>query len=118
MATDRNRKRLENIEMALTPRELLACCIEERSKFASRAEYAAWLAEDSKSVADFENPPADRDCQRQRLTRPEQAKEQRDVSAPAFSYARRPGASRSRPGRIVARRHHVLPDGRASIRAF
>ena len=46
MATDRNRKRLENIEMALTPGELLACCIEERSKFASRLEYAAWLAED------------------------------------------------------------------------
>jgi hypothetical protein len=46
MATDRNRKRLENIEKALTPRELLAYCIEESTKFASRVEYAAWLAED------------------------------------------------------------------------
>jgi len=46
MATGRNRKRLESIEQALTPRELLDCSIEERAKFASRAEYAAWLAED------------------------------------------------------------------------
>jgi hypothetical protein len=46
MATNRNRKRIENIEKTLTPREQLAYYIEERAKFASREEYANWLAED------------------------------------------------------------------------
>lgn len=46
MGTARNHKRLETIEKSLTPKELVNCCIEERAKFSSAAEYAAWLAED------------------------------------------------------------------------
>jgi len=46
MGTARNQMRLETIEKSLTPRELVNCCIEERAKFNSAADYAAWLAED------------------------------------------------------------------------
>lgn len=46
MGTARNHRRLETIEKSLTPRELVHRCIEERAKFNSAVEYAAWLAED------------------------------------------------------------------------
>ena len=46
MGTNRNRKRIEKIERSLTPREIVASCIEEALKFESHENYALWVAED------------------------------------------------------------------------
>src|ERR1700758_873225 len=46
MGTDRNRKRIEEIERSLTPREIVALWVEQLEKFDSFEDYASWVAED------------------------------------------------------------------------
>ena len=47
MGTDRNRKRLERIEISLTSREIVTLWVEGLAKFNSLEDYMSWIAEDS-----------------------------------------------------------------------
>jgi hypothetical protein len=47
MGTDRNRKRLEQVENSLTPREIVTSWVEGLTKFDSTEDYISWITEDS-----------------------------------------------------------------------
>ncbi len=47
MGTDRNRKRLEKVEISLTSREIVTLWVEGLAKFNSLEDYMSWIAEDS-----------------------------------------------------------------------